>query len=95
MIAGGFDGRYFAKKPVGSTGDDETAEEIQVVEIGCADGDGTTDGAYEADDVDEDSGNVGCVAAPVEAEPEVIRAVGLSRVQASDVEVAVADEIVV
>ena len=61
-----------AQQPVRAGRDEEAAEEVEVVDVGCAGGDGLADCADEADDVDEDAADVGRVAAPVEAEGEVV-----------------------
>ena len=86
---------HLGQQPVRSPRDQEAAEEIQVIDIGGAFGDGFTDGADEADDVDEDAADVGCVATPVETEGVVIGGGGAGGVEIFDLEVAAADDVVV
>ena len=94
-LAAAGDGADLAEGPIGQAGDDEAGEEVDVVDVFRARGDGFADGADEADDVDEDAADVGRVAAPVEAEGEVVRGGFAGRVEVSDLVVAAADDVVI
>lgn len=61
------------KQIISAACNDEAAEEVQVVDILRADGDFNANGTYEADNVDQNPGNVGGVGAPVEAEIVIVR----------------------
>lgn len=84
-----------AQDPVRAGSDDETTEEIKIVDVLRAHGHLLADRADEADDVDEDAGNVGSVSAPVEAEPEIVWGGFTGGVELLDLEIAAADEVVV
>ena len=83
------------KRIISPTGDQKPRKEVQIVNIGRALGDRFADGADETDDVDEDAADVGGVAAPVEAEGEVVGGGFAGGVEVADLIVAAADEVVV
>ena len=94
-ITGRRDREEATEKVIRAAGDDETAEKVEIVDVLGADGDGAADGANEADDVDEDAGDVGRVATPVETEPEIVGARLLGAVEFCDLQVAFADNVVI
>ena len=73
-------GRDLAQRPIRTPSNQEAAEEIQVVDVCCALGHRLSDRTHEPDDVDQDPADVGRVAAPVEAEGEVVRGMVLGAV---------------
>ena len=95
IIAPGLHMPHLGQQPVRSPRHKEAAEEIQVIDVGCALGDGFPDRADEADDVDEDAADVGCVAAPVETEGVVVGGGGPGGVEVFDLEVALADDVII
>ena len=66
-------GRQLGEEIIGTTRDNEAAEEVQVVDVLRADGDFDADSTYKADNIDQNSSNVSTISAPVEAEIIVIR----------------------
>ncbi len=85
----------FTQCPICHTSHNETTEEIQVIDISSPGRYRLADSAHEPDDVDEDTTDIGRVAAPVEAEGKVIGGRILGRVEVPDLEVAAADNVVV
>lgn len=85
----------FTKTPVRPRGHNESGEEIDIVDILRSDGDIPPDCTHEANDVDEDTRDVGCVAAPVEAVPEVIGRGVLRGVEGVDFVVPFSDNVVI
>ena len=83
------------KRIISPTGDQKPRKEVQIVNIRRTPGDRFPDGADETDDVDEDAADVGGVAAPVEAEGEVVGGGFAGGVEVADLVVAAADEVVV
>lgn len=84
-----------AEQPVRQARNNKAAEEIEVVDVLCADRDWCPHRASEANDVDQDAGNVGCEAAPVQAVGEVVWPRFEAGVQVADFEVAFAHPVVV
>lgn len=89
------DGEEFTQRPVDQARDDEPGEEVDAVDVRGADRDGFSDRADEADDVDEDAGDVGGVSAPGPAKPVEIGAIVVGGVEFLELEVALADDVVV
>lgn len=83
------------KDPVSAAGDDKPAEEIQIIDICSACGNGLSDGAYETDYVDEYTADIGRIPAPVEAEGEIVGGGGLGAVEVPDLVVPFADDVVI
>ena len=83
------------QKPVCSSSNEEPTEEIQVVDIGSTLWHRFANGTNEANNVDEDTTDVGCVTAPVEAKRVIVWGVSLGAVEVSDLEVAFPDDVVV
>lgn len=91
----GRDRRDLAQDPVRARSDDETAEEVQVIDVLRALGDRLADSADEADDIDQDAGDVGGITAPVEAEPKVVGGRLAGGVQLLDLQVAASHEVII
>ncbi len=89
------DGEIPTEQIVDRTRDDKPGEEVDAVDIRRADGNWFTDRADEADDVDKDSSDVSGVAAPGPAEPVEIGGGGVGGVEFFELEVALADDVVV
>ena len=86
---------YLAEEPVRCSRDEEAAEEVQVVEVLSTFRDRAADGTDKADDIDENTANVGGITTPVEAEGKIIRAGMLSGVEVTNLKVAFADNVVI
>ena len=80
---------------VSATRYQETAKEIQIVDIGRARRDRFSNCANEANDVNQDAADIRRVAAPVKAESEIVRRSWAGGVEISDLIVAAADDIVI
>lgn len=94
-IAGRRDRADFAKNPVGDASNQESSKEIEVVNALGANGHFAANGTGKAHDVDEDTGNVGGVAAPMETQGVVVWTGFLARVEISDLQVALAHDVIV
>jgi hypothetical protein len=64
-----------AKEVVGATSDDEATEEVQVINVLCADRNFDANGPHEADYIDQNAGNVGGIGTPIETEIVKVRRV--------------------
>jgi len=80
---------------VHQTRDNEAREEIDAVDVDGADGHGFADGVHEADNVDQDAADVGCVAAPGPTKPVKVGGAGLRRVQIAQRQVSPANKVIV
>jgi hypothetical protein len=89
------DGEESAKQVIGQACDDEASEKVEVVDIGRTLGDWLSDGADKPDDVDHDTSNVSGVSAPRPAEPIEVRASAGAGVKIFELEVALANDVVV
>lgn len=84
-----------AEEIVRSSCDDEATEEIETVDIRCANWDRLANRSDKADNIDEDTANVGRVTSPRETERVVVGGCLLGGVEILDPEVAAADEVVI
>lgn len=89
------DRRNLTQHPIRASRHNESTEEVQIVDVGGARRHRLPNRSNETDNVDEDTADVGCVAAPVEAEGEVVGGAFLGAVQVFDLVVAFADDVVV
>lgn len=85
----------FAQCPVCQARDDETGEEVDVVNVFGTLRHRFPNGSNESDNVDEDPADIGCVSAPMEAEGKVVRCRFAGGVEVLDLVVAAADDVVV
>ena len=83
------------KQPICASCHDEPAEEVQVVEIGRPCGYRLPNGPYKPNDINQDTADVCCVTAPVDAGGEVVRARSLAGIEFSDAVVSAADDVIV
>lgn len=95
MVAGCRDRVEATEQIIRAGGDDEAAEEVEVVDVLGANGDGAANGSDEANDIDEDAGDVGGVTAPVKTELEIVGARLLGTVEFCDLEVAFSDDVII
>ena len=75
-----WDGGYLAQRPVCTPSNEEPAEEVQIVDVCRALGHRLSNRTHKPDDVDQDPADIGRVAAPMEAESEVVWGVVLGAV---------------
>ena len=94
-ITGRWNREELAEKVVDTSGDDEAAEEIQVVDVLGSLRDLFSDSADESDDIDKDTCDVGSVSSPVDSICEEIRTGLLGGVEILDLEVSLADKVVI
>ena len=84
-----------AQGPVRQARDEETSEEVDIVDVFRTLRHRLSDGSNEPNNVDEDTADIGCISAPVEAKGEVIRCCFASRVEVRYLVVAAADDVVI
>ena len=72
-LTAGWNRRNLAEGPVRQAGDDETCEEVDIVNVFSTRRHRLPNGAHKSDDVDKDTADVCCIASPVEAESKIIR----------------------
>lgn len=95
MVTRGWDGEEPAKQIIGPRSDNESTEEVEIVDILRSDGDWSANGADETDDVDENPGDVSGIASPVETEPEVVGTGRLCAVEFCDLKVPLPNDVVI
>ena len=88
-------GGYRTQRPISTPSNEEPAEEVQIVDVRCTLGHRPSDRTNKSDDVDQDTADIGRVAAPMEAKGEEIWGPALGAVQILDLEVAFAHDVVV
>jgi len=95
MITCGWDGEEPAKQIIGLRSDNESTEEVEIVDILRSDGDWSANDADKTDDVDEDLGDVSGIASPVKTEPEVVETDHLCAVEFCDLKVPLPNDVVI
>ena len=90
-----WNGAETTQKIIGPRRYNESRKEIDVIYIGGTYRHRFADGADEADDVDENTANVGCVSAPVETKGKIIRGGWAGVVEVADLIEAATDDVVV
>lgn len=95
FVAGGGDRHEAGEQVVHTPGDDESAKEVDVVHVLRADGDITSHGTDESDDIYQNSSEVGCVAVPREAKGIEVRPMPAGAVKFLNIEEPLADEVIV
>ena len=80
---------------VHTTGNKDTGEIVNVVDVFRADRDFATHSTGEADDVDQDTADVGGIGAPRETASVVVAVCFAGAVERVDVQVALSDDVVV
>lgn len=90
-----WDGTDLAQAPVSQARDEETGEEVEIVDVLGALRHRLANGSDESDDVDEDTADISRVPAPVEAEGEVVRCPFAGGVEVFYLVVAAANDVVV
>ena len=73
FLTAGRNRRNLAQGPVCQGRDDEAGEEVDIVDVFGTLGHRLPNGPNKSDNVDENTADIGCVSAPVEAESEVVR----------------------
>ena len=73
FLTAGRNRRNFAQGPVCQGRDNEASEEVDIVDVFSTLGHRLPNGANETDNVDENTADIGCVSAPVEAESKEVR----------------------
>ena len=94
-ITGGWDGCNPAEQIVDTCRNEKTTEEIQIVDVLCPNRYGLADSPNEANDVDENSTNVGSIASPMKPKPVVVRRTVSRAIQLLDFVVPLTYEVVV
>lgn len=84
-----------AQEIIRTGGNEEAAEEVQVVDVCRTLGDGLANRADESYNVDKDTANVGRVPSPVEAKGEHVRRPLLGGIKIADLVVPLADDVVI
>ena len=84
-----------AQGPVRQARDDETGEEVDIVDICGTLRDRLSNGSDESNNVDQDTADIGCVSTPMKAIGEVIRSRFASGVEIRYLIIAAADDVVV
>ena len=95
LLTAGRNRTNLAQDPVRQARDDETREEVDVIDVFGTLRHRPSYGSNESDDVDEDTADIGRVSAPVEAEGEVVRGCFAGGVEVRYLVVAAADDVVV
>lgn len=95
LVAAGRDREEPAKQIISGRGDDEPAEEIDVVDVLGTDRNLSADGTDEANDVDQDTGDVCGITSPGETERIVVWTTRAGTVKFFDLIVAFTYEVVV
>jgi hypothetical protein len=90
---GSHDWLDFAEDEVNTGADDEAGEEVETVDVGCADWDRSADCTGEADDVDHNTTEVGDPSAPLDTVHAVVRAAGICIIEILELKVTLSDEV--
>ena len=94
-LAASRDRTDLAQGPVRQARDDETGEEVDIVDICGTLRDRLSNGTDESNNVDQDTADIGCVSTPMKAKGEVIRSRFASGVEIRYLIIAAADDVVV
>ena len=94
-LTASWDRTDLAQGPVRQARDDETGEEIDIVDVCGTLRDRLSNGSDESNNVDQDTADIGCVSTPVKAKREVIRRRFASGVEIRYLIIAAADDVVV
>ena len=84
-----------AQDPVCQARDDETGEEVDIVDVNGTLRYRLSNGSNESDNVDKDTADIGCVSAPVEAEGKVVGCRFAGGVEVPYLVVATADDVII
>ena len=95
LLTAGRNWADLAQGPVSQARDDETSEEIDVVDVFGTLWHRLSNGSDKSDNIDEDAADIGCVSTPMEAVGEIIGCRFLGGVKVPDLVVASTDDVVV